>query len=249
MTFEGGPKTFSRELGSPWERAQRTLVSSLLNAGIVECGPFVIRRCGEEMLVITNAATQAAADQFATAKRAQGWRTNVFQVGAGAGQIGTTPAQIQAFIRGRLTAPLCIHPSYVTIMGDDDLVPTFTDGPSGIPSDLKYSLKTDADELPDLALGRIIGNDQAAVATAVTKIIGYETTAPTGNGMLGKALIAAQFQDDDNDGQENRTFITFAETVRNGLIARGVAVDRVYGEHPGNNPSASRTAARCRRRS
>ena len=212
---------------------------------ITYAAPFVIRRCGEEMLVITNPATQAAADQFAVGKRAQGWRTNVFQIGAGAGQIGTTPAQIQAFIRGRLTAPLCIHPSYVTIMGDDDLVPTFTDGPSGIPSDLKYSLKTDADELPDLALGRIIGNDQAAVATAVTKIIGYETTAPTGNGMLGKALIAAQFQDDDNDGQENRTFITFAETVRNGLVARGVAVDRVYGEHPGNNPQRFQDGTRA----
>ena len=129
-----------------------------------------------------------------------------------------------------------MHPSYVTIMGDDNLVPTFLDGPSGIPSDLKYSLKTDADELPDLAIGRILGNDQAAVNTAVTKIIGYETTAPTGNGMLTKALVAAQFQDDDNDGQENRTFITMAETVRNGLVARGVAVDRVYGESPGNNP-------------
>ena len=173
---------------------------------------------------------------FAAAKRAQGWRTNVFQTGAGAGQIGTTPAQIQTFIRGRLTAPLCIHPSYVTIMGDDDLVPTFTDGPSGIPSDLKYSLKTDADELPDLAVGRILGNDSAAITIAVSKIIGYETTAPTGNGMLNKALIAAQFQDDDNDGQENRTFITMAETTRNGLIARGNTVDRIYGEHPGNNP-------------
>ncbi len=236
-TFEGGSKTFTPELNSPWERSQQSFVSSLLNTGIVKSKlPFVIRRCGEEMLVITNPATQAAADQFAVGKRAQGWRTNVFQVGAGAGQIGTTPAQIQTFIRGRLTAPLCIHPSYVTIMGDDDLVPTFTDGPSGIPSDLKYSLKTDADELPDLAVGRILGNAQVNVAAAVTKILGYETTAPTGNGMLTKALIAAQFQDDDNDGQENRTFITMAETTRNGLTARGVAVDRVYGEHPGNNP-------------
>jgi len=237
VTFDGGPKTFSDELNSPWERSQRALVSSLINKDIVRSKlDFILRRCGEEMLVITNPATQAAADQFAVGKRAQGWRTNVFQVGGGAGQIGTTPAQIQAFIRSRLTALLCIHPSYITIIGDDDLVPTFTDGPSGIPSDLRYALKTDADELPDVAIGRIIGNDQAAVANAVTKILGYETTAPTGNGMLNKALIAAQFQDDDNDGQENRTFITFAETVRNGLAARGVAVDRVYGESPGNNP-------------
>jgi hypothetical protein len=235
-TFSGG-QGFKPELNSPWERVQQSFLSSLLNTGIIKSKlPYTIRRCGEEMLVITNPATQAAADAFAVGKRAQGWRTNVFQVGAGAGQIGTTPAQIQAFIRGRLTAPLCIHPSYVTIMGDDDLVPTFTDGPSGIPSDLKYSLKTDADELPDLAIGRILGNDQAAVGTAVSKIIGYETTAPTGNGMLNKALVAAQFQDDDNDGTENRTFITMAETVRNGLTARGVAVNRVYGESPGNNP-------------
>ena len=237
MTFAGGPKTFSDELNSPWERPQQSFLATLLNATAVRSRlDFILRRCGEEMLVITNSATRAAADQFAVAKRAQGMRTNVFEVGGGAAQIGTTPAQIQAFIRGRLTQLLCIHPSYVTIMGDDDLVPTFTDGPSGIPSDLKYSLKTDADELPDLAIGRILGNDQAAVASAVSKIVAYETTAPTGNGMLTKALIAAQFQDDDNDGQENRTFITFAETVRNGLLARGVAVDRVYGEHPGNNP-------------
>ncbi len=237
VTFSGGTKTFSSEVNSPWERPQQSFLASLLNNAFIRSRlDFILRRCGEEMLVITNPATQAAADAFAVAKRAQGWRTNVFQVGAGAGQIGTTPAQIQTFIRSRLTALLCVHPSYVTIMGDDDLVPTFTDGPSGIPSDLKYSLKTDADELPDLAIGRILGNDQAAVAIAVGKIIGYETTAPTGNGMLSKALVAAQFQDDDNDGQENRTFITMAETVRNGLVARGVAVDRIYGESPGNNP-------------
>jgi hypothetical protein len=114
-------------------------------------------------------------------------------------------------------------------------VPTFA-GINGIPSDLPYSMRNDADELPDVAVGRILGNDQAAVQTAVTKIIGYENTAPTANGMLNKATIAAQFQDDDNDGQENRTFIWFAETVRKGLVGRGVAVDRIYGEHPGNNP-------------
>ena len=236
VTFDGGPKTFSPELNSPWERAQQRLVASLLNFSVIRSKlAFILRRCGEEMLVITNSATRAAADQFAVAKRAQGWRTNVFETGAGAGQIGTTAAAIQTFIRSRLTAFLCIHPSYVTIMGDDDLVPTFA-GINGIPSDLPYSLKTNADELPDVAVGRIIGNDQAKVATAVTKIIGYETTAPTANGMLNKALIAAQFQDDDNDGQENRTFIQFAETVRNGLVNRGVAVDRIYGESPGNNP-------------
>ena len=51
----------------------------------------ILRRCGEEMLVITNPATQAAADQFAdraSARRAAG--RSVVQIGAAAGQIGTT---------------------------------------------------------------------------------------------------------------------------------------------------------------
>jgi hypothetical protein len=236
ILFEGGTHTFSNELVSPWEIAQQRLISSLLNFSIIRSKlVFEVRRCGEEMLVITNPATQAAADSFATLKRNQGMRTTVVQVGSAAGQIGTTPAEIQTYIRSQLTALRCIHPSYVTIMGDDDLVPTFA-GISGIPSDLQYSMKNDTDELPDVAVGRFIGNDQTEIQNAVNKVSGYETTAPTANGMLSKATVAAQFQDDDNDGQENRTFVWFAEQVRKGLVARGNTVDRVYGESPGNNP-------------
>jgi hypothetical protein len=241
VTFAGGPKTFSPELNSPWEQAQRRTVASLLNQNVAKTKlVFSPRVCGEEMLVITNPATRAAADTFAVARRAAGLRTTVVETGAAAGQIGTTATAIQTFIRGHLTAVNCIHPSYVTIMGDDDLVPTFP-GINGIPSDLQYSMKTDADELPDVAVGRIIGNDQAAVGTAVAKIIGYETTAPTGNGMLSKATIAAQFQDTDapgevNDGQEDRTFVQFAETLRTGLVGRGVAVDRIYEDSPDTSP-------------
>jgi hypothetical protein len=237
VKFSGGTKAFNDELASPWERPARERLNGLLNRKLIDLikirDPF--RRCGEEMLVITNTATQAAADQFATHKRSQGMRTAVVNVGDAAGQIGSTPTAIQAYIRGQLTAAHCIHPSYITIMGDDDLVPTFA-GISGIPSDLPYAMRDDADELPDVAIGRIIGNDQAAVGVAVTKIITYETTPPTGAAFTNKAVVAAQFQDDENDGQENRSFVQFAETVRNGLTRRGVAVQRVYGESPGNNP-------------
>ena len=235
VTFNGGPKTFNPEIFSPWEVPQQQIIAGLLNRNLlVSRFAELIRRCGEEMLVITNPATRAAADQFANGKRAMGMRTNVVETGTGTNQIGTTAAEIQTYIRGRLTALLCIHPSYVTIMGDDDLVPTFP-GINGIPSDLQYSMKNDTDELPDLAVGRIIGNDQAAIANAVTKILNYETNPPTGP-MLSRAGIAAQFQDDNLDGQENRTFITFAETVRSGLLPRGVAVDRIYDDSPTATP-------------
>ena len=102
-------------------------------------------------------------------------------------------------------------------------------------------MKNDADELPDLAVGRIVGNDLTQVTAAVTKIVTYENTPPTGP-MLTHAMVAAQFQDTDdvgqvNDGQENRTFVQFAETVRNGLVAQGLTVDRMYTDNPTTTPA------------
>jgi hypothetical protein len=237
VTFKGGSHTFSDLLGDPWEESQRRLALTFLNKNMFRDRLFeVLRRCGEQMMVITNPATLAAANSFASARSAAGIRTRVFQTGTGSGFIGTTATEIQTAIRNELAISnfLCIRPSYVTIMGDDDLVPTFM-GINGIPSDLQYSMKDDADELPDLAVGRIIGNDQAAVQTAVNKIVNYENSPPFGL-WRRHATIAAQFQDDDNNGQENRTFIQFAETVRNGLVGHGETVDRIYGESPGNNP-------------
>lgn len=242
VTFKGGSHAFSDELGSPWEQAQKRLVASLLNTNAVKpVGHIVLRPCGAELLVITNPATRPAADTFATARRAAGFRTLIVETGTGTGQIGTTVAQIQAYIRARLTEPNCIHPSYVAIMGDDELVPTFTGGPGGIPSDLPYSMRDDADELPDVAVGRILGADQAQVGTMVAKIIGYETAAPGGAAFLNHAMLAAQFQDTEsgsevNDGQEIRTFTQFSETVRTGLVNRGVTVDRIYEDAPTTNP-------------
>jgi hypothetical protein len=121
-------------------------------------------------------------------------------------------------------------------MGDDELVPTFTNVHGTIPSDLPYAKRDDADDLPDVAVGRILASDQASLAVVVGKIIGYETTSPTSGTFLKHATIAAQFQDDNADGTENRTFVQFAETVRNGLVAQGHTVDRVYTTTPTTTP-------------
>ena len=244
VTFDGGTKTFSDAPASPWETAQFRLLGSLLNANIVRQfeRPIVYQPCGEELLVITNPATLASANTYATARRASaGFLTRVVQTGTAAGQIGTTATAIQTFIRSHLNHPLCIRPSYVTIIGDDEFVPTFTTGPGGIPSDNPYSTKNATDELPDVAVGRILGNTVAQLDAQIAKIIHYETVPPTGP-MLNKAIMAAQFQDTDdvgevNDGQEDRTFIQFAETARNGLAGRGVAVDRIYDDNPTTNPT------------
>jgi hypothetical protein len=241
VTFVGGTKTFSDAPGSPWETAQNRLLGGLLNAGVVRQfeRPIVYQPCGEELLVITNPATLASANTYATARRAAGFLTRVFQTGSAA--VGSTATSIQTFIRSHVNHPLCIRPSYVTIIGDDEFVPTFTTGPGGIPSDNPYSTRNDTDELPDVAVGRILGNTVAQLDAQLAKIIHYETAPPTG-AMLNKAIVAAQFQDTDdvgevNDGQEDRTFFQFAETVRSGLAARGVAVDRIYEDNPTTNPT------------
>lgn len=239
VTFNGGPKSFSPPV-SPWETAQNRLVRSMLNASAVleRQRPIVYQPCGEELLVITNPSTLAQANTYASARRAAGFLTRVFQTGTAA--VGSTATSIQTFIRSHVNHAFCIRPSYVTIVGDDELVPTFTTGPGGIPSDNPYSTKNNSDELPDVAVGRLLGNDTAELDALIAKTIHYETVPPTGP-MLTRAIMAAQFQDTDdvgevNDGQEDRTFIQFAETVRNGLTARGVAVDRIYDDNPTTTP-------------
>ena len=234
--FEGGSHTFSDVLGSPWEQPQRRMLGQLLNRDAVRIDlRQIFGRCGEEMLVITNPSTLAAAHTFANAKRAQGMRTSVVQTSAEPGHIGTTASEIQTFVRSRLTAADCVHPSYVTILGDDELVPTFP-GIGGIESDLEYSLKDGADEMSDVAVGRILGDNATEVTTAINKIISYENTPPGGD-WLRKATVAAEFQDDEAPNQnEDRTFILFAETARNGILNTpggfGLSVDRIYATYP-----------------
>ncbi|MDO9353230.1 MAG: C25 family cysteine peptidase [Solirubrobacteraceae bacterium] len=243
VKFNGGDHRFAGALDSPWEATQNRFAGGLVNASTIERfrGPKIIfQPCGEEMLVITNPSTRSVADTFATARRAAGLRVRVMNTGGGASDAGTTATAIQTTVRAHLNSPGCIRPTYVTIIGDDELVPTFTTGPSGIPSDNPYSTKNDTDELPDVAVGRILGNDLTELGNAIAKIIGYETTPPTGT-FLNRATVAAQFQDTDeagevNDGREDRTFIQFAETVRNGLVARGNTVDRIYADSPTTTP-------------
>jgi Peptidase family C25/Propeptide_C25 len=233
VTFAGGSHRFSDELSSPWEQGQRRLADGLLNGGAISISPdrFFPWRCGEEMMVITNPATLTEANTFASARNAAGIRTRVFQTGAAPGFIGTTPSDIQAFIRSHLNDKACIRPGYVAILGDDELVPTFP-GIGGIESDLEYSLANGSDEMPDIALGRITGDTPAQVGTAINKIIAYENSPPGGE-WLQRATIAAEFQDDEApDQNEDRTFILFAEVLRNGLSALGVGADRVYATYP-----------------
>ncbi len=242
VSFIGGSHSFSDELGSPWEQAQRRTASGLLNGSVVGRTPnFAGTKCGEEMLVITNPETRAAADELASARNLAGIRTVVVETGAGAGQIGVTAEEIRTYIRSRFNPLLdCIRPSYVVLLGDNGLVPTFYSPaftqPGQIPSDLPYSMRDDDDYLPDLAVGRILGADASEVGVAVSKIVGYEQGPPSSTEFLNRATVAGYFQDADGDadpdpdGQEARSFIQTADTIARGLEASAISVDRLYAD-------------------
>jgi Peptidase family C25/Propeptide_C25 len=237
---------------SLWNRAYKPIYqSTLLNYDVAIANLDNSIRylfCGEEYLIVTSHALEPAADTLAAARNHDGIRTAVVTVGSGEGDIGTTKEQIKLYISGQLSSNSClIHPSYVGILGDTAQVPTWhpaspeaglTGFDGTIASDLPYALSGSDDLLPDLAIGRMPAPNLTVANDEVAKIIGYEDSPPVfGVGdFYGHATVTSFFQCGIDSGgqpcnpgtQDERTFTKLSETVRNGLIASGKTVDRVY---------------------
>ncbi len=230
ITFAGG-QGFS-PIGGAWDRFGAAIAGAAINRAVVPRLPDLdirLRPCGSEFLIVTSATTRTAADQLAAARNAGGIAAAVLQTGTAT--LPNTSGAIRDAIRARLKASACIRPSYVLLLGNDELIPTFE--LDGATSDLPYATVNDADSLPDVALGRIPGNGLAEVQAVVDKTIAYSSGVGTPS---RTALLAAQFQDDDGDGQENRTFIQMSETVRGGLTSAGYGAVRVYADSPASTP-------------
>jgi peptidase C25-like protein len=178
-------------MNSPWEgyfarnygRMVVNAGTALGKLGVGPAKPF----CGEDMLVVTSPTLKPAADSFANARKAAGYHPRVVLVGDAPGQIGSTLAQIQAYILGELNADCEVRPSYVVLFGDTSHVPTWhvpcaqngDVNECSIPSDLPYSLNFPSDLFADVMLGRIPAPNLDAANAVVNKIVGYETTAPS----------------------------------------------------------------------
>jgi hypothetical protein len=211
VRFGGASKgTFAdgRRLHSVWESYftrdyETTLVNWDAVAANVDPG-LTTQFCGEDMLVVTSPALKPAADTFASARHAAGYATRVAVVGSDPGEIGTTLAQIQAYILGELNADCAIHPTYVVLFGNTAQVPTWhvpcSDGGDvaecSIPSDLPYSLNFPSDLFADVQLGRIPAPDLASANAVVAKITGYENTmpAPAGDDFYTHATVTGFFE-------------------------------------------------------
>ena len=197
----------SSDLLSPWNNAFIDDYATLANFQIARDRLRPIRPlyCGEELLIITSSDLRPAANTLQAQRQAQGYVTSVREVGAGAGQIGTTPTQIQTFIRSRLNSGCLLRPSYVILFGNTAHVPTFLVpcSPGGNPadcniaSDLDYSTNgIGTDLFADVQLGRLPAPDIDSANALVTKLQTYATTspAPPGDDFFGHATVTSYFQ-------------------------------------------------------
>ena len=209
INFGGDNKgTFGgADILSPWNNAFLDDYATLANFQTARdrLRPIHPTLCGEELLIITSSDLRPAANTLAAQRSAQGYLTAVREVGSGPGQIGTTPTQIQAFIRSRLNGACLVRPSYVILFGNTAHVPTFLVpcSPGGNPadcniaSDLDYSLNgIGTDLFADVQLGRLPAPDIDAANALVTKLNTYVTTspAPPGDDFFDHAAVTSYFQ-------------------------------------------------------
>jgi hypothetical protein len=210
VKFSGDNKgVFGRgDMLSPWNQAFVDDYGALINRRTafdrLDLAPPTVF-CGEELLIVTDSALRPAANTLSSQRQAQGYVTRVVEVGSGPGQIGTTPTQIQTYIRSRLNGTCLIRPSYVILFGNTAHVPTFLVpcSPGGdaaacnIASDLDYSLNgIGSDLFADVQLGRLPAPTLDGANELVAKLNTYATTnpAPPGDDFLRHAAVTSYFQ-------------------------------------------------------
>lgn len=237
VNFTGGANFITKHTQNPFEKENEIVMSSVLNKAVLNryvAEVIFTPICfGEENMILTNQAMKPAADKLAAWKNTKGIVTNVFVIGA-----GRTAASVDAFIESRYDRCLT-RPSYVTILGDAEIIAPFYVSTSGSPTtgtDYPYS-RYKTGTLPFFSVGRIPVDDLTQANTYVDKVIAYEKTPPNGftnPNFYSRAMIAGQFQccrtDVGANGTDQRTFAEVSEFGRNVLVANGKSVDRVYKE-------------------
>lgn len=127
-------------------------------------------------------------------------------------------------------------PTYILLLGDAEWIyPTYKIDHQ-IGTDLYYSTLEGDDIVPDVFLGRIPVDTLLQAQTVVDKIIAYEKTPPVSLPFYNNAAIASYFQDNDNDGYEDRPYIHTSEEIFEFLTSTGYQVHRIYQTNS-DNPS------------
>lgn len=172
---------------------------------------------------------QAAAERLALWRRATGFQTVVKIMD------NPTTAQVKNYIqkayKNEALDPWGFEPkpfekakdlSYVLIFGDHSIIPAAPETanlpgctPNYVTDLYYYCMDGENDILPEVRYGRFLIQTSSEAETVVSKIIDYETSCPDGTtDSFNTAFHMAQFQDDNNDGEEDRLFVYTAEHLR-----------------------------------
>jgi hypothetical protein len=176
---------------------------------------------GCDYLLITHPNYYHQAKQLGEWRHKTGLMTKIVNVT----DIGTTYQQIRNYIQVAYDSwnP---RPSYILLFGDAEFIPTTYVYSAG--TDLWYACVEGSDYYPDLFIGRLPADTVAQAEIMVQKTITYEQNPPTQESFYNNLVVAAYFQDDENNGYETRRFVRTSEEIRDYLLSLDFSVERIY---------------------
>lgn len=232
------------ELDQRLERAPSSLIATALNRELLELAvcPIVIRPIffGARFVIVTAPALVAAANDLAAHKIARGLSTVVVTTAT----TGATAAGIRSYLQNAYNN-WWIRPRYLLLMGDAELIPTHYPGANNSWDGVKNGgdqyygqFGGGSTSVPLLGIGRFPVDTDAQAQVVVDKVKAFENAPPSFfNAFYDNYSFAAQFQDDDTNGVENRTFARTAEVIRAHVAGLGWNVQRIYRDSPTTSPT------------
>lgn len=198
---------------------------SLLN-GEERPGRDAVTEYPVSLVVLTPPAFVEALQPFVDWKTRKGFRVITGVLGEPG--VGSSRTSIKAWLQGLYDAatPEIPAPSCLLLMGDTNLLPTWTGGMGGHSTDLRYVTLEGADTLPDMLCGRISARDLPQLQNILAKTLEYEQYRMPDPSYLDLSLLVAGVDPDYSIPYTNGQ-IHYAETQYFNA-AQGITADLYY---------------------
>lgn len=173
-----------------------------------------------DYLILSTNAYSAAAKRFAGWKRLMGFNVHVIL------RDDWTCTSVKSTVTDAYTNMSALY--YLLIIGDHNDVPaeqSSTIHPHV--TDFYYGCMDD-DYIPEIYCGRLSVSTSDEAVNVVEKIIAYEQSPPTNSNFFNKGLHCAYFEDDNNDGYEDRRFTQTSEDILTYVMSKDKSIQRVY---------------------
>lgn len=179
-----------------------------------------------EYLILTHDSLAESVQPLAEWKRQKGYVTRIVRLS----EIGPSPSSddLRAFLRKS-------RPTFVLLVGDAPLLPAASiKRKRRIHTDHYYGCLDDGDDWrPDIYVGRLPAGDARECSVMVKKILAYEKAPDAGS--CGRALLAAEFGDHDNDGHENEKFMEASIAAKAYLERLDLKATTAYQRKPASS--------------